>query len=297
MLASIKNKVQIFWRGDKHERSLKIKKNIVYIFFIRGGSVLISLMLVPLTIHYVNPVMYGIWLTIGALVGWVNNFDIGLSHGLQNKLAHSIAVGETGNIRRDVSTTYAMLFLISFGLFVIFLITGSFFNWNKLLNIDPSIHYNIGPILLIALSAFFVQFSLQPLTTVLMATQQPFKSSLVLFLGQVLTLVLVFLLTLSTRANLTTLVSVMTCSPVVVLFIANIYLFATSLKDFAPKFNLVHLKSAKSLLMVGGNFFLIQLGALILYQTDNIVIEKTLGPLQVATFYVAYKIFSVLIVA
>jgi O-antigen/teichoic acid export membrane protein len=99
------------------------------------------------------------------------------------------------------------------------------------------------------------------------------------------------------QANLTMIVIIMTCSPILVLFVANIYLFATSLKDFAPKISSIHLKSAKSLLHLGGTFFLIQLGALILYQTDNIVIAKTLGPQEVTTFNIAYKIFAVLVVA
>jgi O-antigen/teichoic acid export membrane protein len=296
MLTLIKNKVYTFLNSAGNERSFKVKKNIVYTFFIKGGSVLISLMLVPLTIHYINPVMYGIWLTISAMVAWINNFDVGLSNGLRNKLAHSLALGESGNIRKYVSTTYAIIFLIALATFLTIFAAGSFFNWNDLLNISTSVHYNIWPIILITVGAFCIQFALQPLNTVLIATHQPFKSSLLLFLGQAVTLVFVYLLTKNFHADLLTLVIVMAGSPVVVLFIATIYLFATSLRDFAPKIDFIHFKSVKSLLQIGSAFFIIQLGALILYETDNIVITETLGPREVTTFNIAYKIFSVLIV-
>ena len=297
MLSLIKNKVHAFWNSGGNERSLKVKKNIVYTFFIKGGSVLISLMLVPLTIHYINAVMYGIWLTISALVAWMNNFDIGLSNGLRNKLAHALATGESAHIRKDVSTTYAILFLISLATFLVFFIAGSFFNWNDLLNINSSIHYNIWPVILITLGAFCVQFTLQPVNTVLFATHQPFKSSLLFFLQQVITLIFVYILTRTMQPNLLKLVMVMVGSPLLVLFTANIYLFATSLKDFAPKISFIHFKSAKSLLKTGSAFFIIQLGALVLYETDNIVITETLGPNEVTTFNIAYKIFAVLVVA
>lgn len=297
MLTLIRSKIKLFWNSENNERSLNVKKNIVYSFLIKGGSILISLMLVPLTINYINPVVYGIWLTISALVGWINNFDIGLSNGLRNKIAHSLALGEIGDIRKYVTTTYIILFLISAATFILFFSVGSLFNWNHLLNINSSVHYDIWPIILIALGAFCVQFALQPVNTILIAIHQPFKSSLLLFLGQLVTIIVVFILTKTTQANLLILVIVMAGSPVLVLFIANIYLFATSLKEYSPHIGFMHFKSAKSLLHVGSAFFIIQLGALILYQTDNIVITKTLGPEEVTTFNIAYKIFSVLVVA
>jgi O-antigen/teichoic acid export membrane protein len=296
MITVIKNKIQLLWSVD-NERSLKVRKNIIYSFLIKAGSILIGLILIPLTIHFVDPVQYGIWLTISSMVGWMNNFDVGLSHGLRNKLAYSTALGEWDNIVKYVSTTYAILFLISLFTFLVFTITGSFFNWNTLLNIDASISYNIWPIILVTLGAFCIQFSLQPLNSILIATHQPFKSSLLSFWGQLLTLVIIYLLTTYTQASLMLLVLVMVGSPIIVLAVANVYLFFTSLKAFAPKIKAISFASARGLLKVGGVFFLIQLGALVLYQTDNIIITKTLGPKEVTTFNIAYKIFTVLMTA
>jgi O-antigen/teichoic acid export membrane protein len=42
-------------------------------------------------------------------------------------------------------------------------------------------------------------------------------------------------------------------------------------------------------------FFIIQIGALVLFQTDNIVIAQLFGPAQVTTFNIAYKLYSVFI--
>ena len=47
-----------------NERSILAKKNIVGSFFNKGVAILISLLLVPITIDYLNPEQYGIWLTI-----------------------------------------------------------------------------------------------------------------------------------------------------------------------------------------------------------------------------------------
>ncbi|MGZ3921656.1 MAG: lipopolysaccharide biosynthesis protein, partial [Bacteroidia bacterium] len=49
------------------------------------------------------------------------------------------------------------------------------------------------------------------------------------------------------------------------------------------------------LLKIGGLFFVIQIGALVLFETDNIVITQMFGPKDVTIFNVAYKLFSVVV--
>lgn len=293
MLASLKNKVQSFW-NEGHERTLKLKKNIIYSFLIKGASVLIGFILIPLTIHYINAGQYGIWLTISSMVTWINTFDIGLSNGLRNKMAHSLALEETGDIVKYTSTTYAILLVIATLTFILFYLTGSFFNWNELLNVSTTIPYNIWPIILMTLGAFCVQFFLQPINSILIATHQPFKASLIFLLGQVLTLIAIYLLTILTKGNLFLLVLAVGGAPVVVFFVANLYFFRTSLKAYAPRLAAIELASAKSLLNTGGVFFFIQIGAIVLFQTDNIVITKNLGPQDVTVFNLAYKYFSLI---
>lgn len=296
MISYLRNKVESFWNTG-HERTLKIKRNIIYSFLIKGASVVVGFLLIPLTIHYIDTTQYGIWLTINALVAWLVNFDIGLSNGLRNKMAHALAMNEEDNIVKYVSTTYAMIFMVSAAFFLIFYVAGSFFNWNNILNTSGAIQYNIWPILVLTMGSFCAQFSLQPIKSVLVAMHEPFMSSLIVFLGQLLTFILTYLLTIFTKSSLMNLVIVSAWSPILIFVLANIYLFATSLKAYRPRFSAIDMSSAKSLLNVGGVFFFLQLGALILYQTDNIVITRTLGPEQVTIFNIAFKYFSIITVA
>src|SRR5665811_795067 len=99
-----------FTQGN--ERSINAKKNIVFITVLKGLSIAISIFLVPITINYVNPTRYGIWLTLSSIVGWFYFFDIGLGNGLRNKFAEAIASGKTELARTYVSTTYAILIII-----------------------------------------------------------------------------------------------------------------------------------------------------------------------------------------
>ena len=53
-----------------------------------------NLFLVPLTINYINPLQYGIWITISSIITWMSFFDIGLGNGLRNKLAQCLAIND-----------------------------------------------------------------------------------------------------------------------------------------------------------------------------------------------------------
>src|SRR6476659_4426679 len=117
-----------------HDRSVNIKKNIVGLFVIRGCSIAISFILVPLTIRYVNPTQYGIWLTLSSIVGWFSFFDIGFGNGLRNKFAEAIAKGNTALAKIYISTTYAILSLVIIGILILFFCVNPFINWAKIFN-------------------------------------------------------------------------------------------------------------------------------------------------------------------
>ena len=127
-----------------HSRSVKAKKNIIASFVIRGLSIAMSLLVVPLTINYINPSRYGIWLTLSSIVSWFSFFDIGLSQGLRNKFAEAKAKGDDTLARTYVSTTYAILTIIFSGVWVIFLIANHFLNWAHILNIPDNMQAEVS---------------------------------------------------------------------------------------------------------------------------------------------------------
>ena len=119
-----------FTQGN--ERSINAKKNILIIAVLKGFSIAISLFLVPVTIHYVNPTRYGIWLTLSSIVGWFSFFDIGLGNGLRNKFAEAVASGKPELARTYVSTTYAILTIIIAIVLLLFFCINPFLNWAKI---------------------------------------------------------------------------------------------------------------------------------------------------------------------
>lgn len=277
-----------------HHRSINARKNILASLLIRGGSIIISLLFVPLTIDYINPGRYGIWLTLSSIVGWFGFFDIGFGNGLRNKFAEAVAKDQHDLARIYVSTTYAVLSMIIAIVLIIFLVINPLLDWTKILNAPVEMHDELSKLALIVFGFFCLQFVFQLITILLTASQKPAKASLFNLLGSFLSLIIIFVLTKTTSGNLLALGLTLGAAPVFTLTLASIWFYNGSLKKYAPSFSHVRFMYAKDLMSLGMKFFLIQVASVILYQTSNIIIAQISGPVSVASYNIAYKYFGII---
>ena len=277
-----------------HDRSIRAKKNILASLLIRGFSIAISLILVPLTINYVNASRYGIWLTLSSIVAWLSFFDIGLSQGLRNKFAEAKAKGDDATAQIYVSTTYALLFIIFFILWVLFFVTNNFLNWSAILKVADTLNSEVSTLALIVFTYFCISFVLKIITTILLADQQPAKSSLIDLLGQVISLIFIFVLVKTTEGSLLKLGIALCVSPLIVLISANLFFFNGIYRKYKPQISKVKFEYARDLFSLGLIFFLIQFAMIIQYQTANIIIARNFGTEDVTSYNIVYKYFGVL---
>jgi O-antigen/teichoic acid export membrane protein len=276
------------------ERSVKAKKNIIASVFIRGTSMAISFILVPLTINYINVSQYGIWLTLSSIVGWFSFFDIGFTKGLRNKFAEAKATGDDNLAQVYVSTTYAILTIIFFITWLVFLIVNHFLNWAHILNVSGAMQSEISAVAQIIFTYFCLQFILRIITTIITADQQPAKASLIDVFGQLLSLALVFILVKTTDGSLISLGWALCASPILVLLGANIFFFRGAYKNYRPLISKIKFAEVKGLFNLGIIFFVIQIAGIVQYQTANIIIAQNFGTSDVTSYNIVYKYFGML---
>jgi O-antigen/teichoic acid export membrane protein len=142
---------------------------------------------------------------------------------------------------------------------------------------------------LIVFSFFCLEFVLQLITIILTANQQPAKASVFGFLGNLLSLFVIYLLTKTTSGKLIYLGAVLVSS--------SLWFYTHSYKQYAPSIKFVKFHFARDLMSLGLKFFIIQIAAIILYQTSNIIIAHLFGPEEVTPYNIAYKYFSVITMA
>jgi O-antigen/teichoic acid export membrane protein len=279
-----------------HKRNILVRKNIAALFIIKGLSIAIGLIMVPLTINYLDATKYGIWITLSSIITWFSFFDIGLGNGLRNRFAEAMASGKHELAKIYVSTAYAILSLIIGIVLLLFYIINPFLNWNKILNVGQDIIFKneLSLLALVVFTFFCLRFVFKLITTLLTADQRPAMASFFDLLGKVVTLVLIFILTKTTTESLLYLGIVISSLPAMVLIISSVWLFKGRYKIYRPSIKLVDFSKAKDLLNLGLKFFIIQISALLLYSTNNIIITQLFGPEMVTTYNVAFKYFSIL---
>lgn len=281
--------------SSKNERSAEAKKNIVYSLILKGASILVSLVLVPLTINYVNPTQYGIWLTISSIVGWIAFFDFGLGNGLRNKFTEAKAKGDLKLAREYVSTAYVTLSLIVVILLFASVVVSFAVNWPSLLHVSDSYQHELCWAFFFVSSFFCLGLVANLITTILTADQRPSFAALITFIGQLMSLMVIFLLTKLTSGSLSNLALYYSGIPAAVLVVSSIIIFRFSrYREIAPRISMFRRLLVKDIIGLGAKFFLICLCMLVIFQLINIIISRELGPLAVTQYNIAYKYFSTL---
>lgn len=288
-----KNFSRFFSQG--HSRSLTVKKNIFYSFLIKGGSIIISLLLIPMTIRFVNDTQYGLWLTLSSIIGWFNFFDIGLGNGLKTKLTEAISKEDYKQGKTYVSTTYAMLGILSVSLLVLFFLAQFFLDWSRILNAPPAYSNELSAVAWIVFLTFTFQFVLNLIIVVAAANQNTVVGSLINFAGNLLSVIAIFFLTKFYVTGTLLQLAVPVClSPLLVLFIFSKVLYSKRFKAIAPSIKSVDFSCLKDIMGLGVKFFIIQMGLILYYNIDNMVITQVLGPKEVTPYAIAYKYFGVI---
>ena len=290
----IKDKVSAYFTKG-NERSVAVKKNIAVSLVLKCISILVSLQVVPLTIGYVNPTKYGIWLTLSSIIAWLSYFDLGFAHGFRNRFAEAKAKGDMKLAKEYVSTTYAVLFLLFSVILLITLVVNNYLDWSRILNIDPVYKDELSLVFGLLACFFCLNIVASVFTTMLTADQKPALASLISTSGQVLAFACVYVLTKTTKGSLSALAVSFSAIPCLFLLIVSIIVYQTKkYKIVAPSLRDVRFSLVRSVVGLGGQFFVVMFSMLFIFQLTNIILSRVQGPEAVTQYNIAYKYFNVL---
>lgn len=289
-ISIIKNKYK-----NTDGRSKKMYKNTAIMVFIKGFSILISLMSAPIMLHHVNRADYGVLLTLTSIVGWVGMMDVGLGNGLRNKLPEMLAKGDLQGAKKAVSSSYAALTMYVGLLISIFLVSSSYIDWRNVLNSPMSDAEEINGLAAVVFIAFCVQFLLGLIVSILYAYQMPAANSLISFVSQVVTFIALIVQVYIFKVSSVFQIGAVNCLiPPLIMLLATIFLFATKLREVAPTFKMIDFKYVSGILSLGVKFFILQIITIVIFQANSIIITRVVGPEAVVEYNMAFRYISVL---
>lgn len=271
-----------------------LKKHALFSLLLRGVSMLVSFLLVPLSISFVGKEQYGIWLTISSIIAWLTLLDIGLGYGLRNNLVKAFSSGKFKLAKIYVSTTYVVLTCFIILILVLFFIIEPFLNWTSILNISPELSIGIRKVIVIIFVYFCMSFLLKIVNSILYASQKAAFSSIIDTGGQFLSLLTVYMLAKYVDGSLLYLCIAMCLMPALFALFFNLRLFKGKYRSIAPSVKYFRVWSIRQLLGLSLKFFIIQIAAVIQYQTANIIIAKSFSIVDVTAYNITVKYFSIL---
>ena len=277
------------------ERSKEATKNIMVSILVKGFTILTSLLIVPMTIDYVNPTQYGIWLTLSGVIGWMSFFDLGLGNGFRNRFAEAKAKGDMKLAREYVSTTYFSIGSIVTLVLTIFLIINQYINWSEVLNVEASYQAELQKIAIVVCTFTGLNMIVGIFRTLVEADQKHRISSLIQAGSSLCSLLCIWILTQVSHGSLFNLALYFSGMMCVVTAITSLVMYRCSrYRMVAPSFRYIRPHLIRDILSLGGQFFIIYLCLIACFSVMNIVISREVGPIAVTKYNIANKYFGII---
>lgn len=264
------------------------QKNIILNYLVKIIGIFLSLWCTRVTIGYLGNTLYGLWVTVASIVSWMSSGDFGVGNGFRNQYAKAFAEDNKERQKALIATAMntlmrisVMLLFVGAGICEILIVLGllppelrvpmditvAFFCLNLVFSIAQSVSYGQQ-------KSWYVSFAVTGMTA----------STLV---------AIVLLQILGVAANLV-LFSVVhgLCS-----LIPNLILIWVLKRK---KTDLIHcgiLQNCKQdlrkdILGVGMNFFGIQICSIVLYSTDNLIINSLITSEAVTKYSIITKVYD-----
>ena len=264
-------------------------KNVLLNYILRGMGILLGLFSTRLTLQYLGISLFGVWATIASIASWVNYGDFGIGNGLRNYLTDAFAKNDVDKQKSLIFTGTKILLILTMFLFLCLIIISEVIFYFKI--IDSS--YRIP----LYITNFF--FSLDLFfgigRSVAYAQQKSWLTSFAQVFTVLFRITAVFILILL-RADTANLVLFSTLSGLggvfgnaLLLLVLYIYFdksFFFNIRQFYDK----NLK--RSIVGLGLKFFALQLSCLILYSSDNLIINKLISSASVTKYDLITKIYN-----
>lgn len=280
-----------------NSRNKMLFLNILFSGFLKIVGLLTSLVIVPITINYLNNEVYGIWMTITSILYWITTFDIGLGNGMRNYLAEALATNDTKLGKKYISTTMLLLSLIALSMAIVLLYPLITINFNSFFNTNAIAGNELRMAVVIAVGFTLMNFVLKNIGMIFVAMQKYAINDLLSISGNVIALILIYILTKVTTGNLVLVVLAYTMTSCVAFLLAAIPLFWKH-PELKPSLRFFDKSLGKKIVGKGFGFFVIQISScLVIFGAANFFITQSCGSAAVTTYNIAYKFFNLLVIA
>jgi O-antigen/teichoic acid export membrane protein len=217
--------------------------------------------------------------------------DFGMGNGLLNAVARANGENDREAARKCVSAGFFVMAGIALLLALAFAGAYPWVSWSKLFNVTTELaRRESGPAVLGLAACFLLNLPLGIVQRIQMGFQEGFVNDLWQSAGSLLSLVAV-LVGVHLRWGLPLLILAVAGAPVTAALLNGTFLFGFSRSWLLPRWKAVQCATARALASTGFLFFLLQICAVAVFASDNLIVAQILGAAAVPQYALVQKVF------
>jgi O-antigen/teichoic acid export membrane protein len=257
----------------------------------KGVSMLLMIVSVHYTIGYLGPERFGVWMTLMSFVAMLSFLDLGVGNALTNLTAERATKGDASYLRQAISSGLLIMAGCGLGVAVVILGLAQIIPWTRLFRLtDPELVSEAragGMVFAIGFGAVLFSGGVQK---VLLGLQRAASGHIASMCANVVA-IFALIIAAEYRAGVPTLLAITLAGQSIGAIPLLATLFKDGLLDIGAGWGAIRTE-APYILRSGGLFFLLQVGFMVGWGADLLIVSTTLGAALAATYAVAQRLFQ-----
>ena len=268
--------------------SKNVHKSTLWNIILKGVGIVCGFFLLKINLLYLGASLYGLWVTITSISSWGFVGDLGIGNGLRNELTKAIAAEDYERQKSLIKTALIMLSKVALCLFVVLSLV------SEVLFYTDVLESSLRAPLYITNSFFCLTFILGLSSTVAYSYQKSWMASLASTATSIFSIVAVAILVfLTIKPSL--IIFAIVCGFASVLgncvIIASLYRYLRNMMPVGVP-STYNKGYSHAIINIGIQFFVLQLCGVVLYSTDNVIINKIFDSASVSKYSVINSVYN-----
>jgi len=250
----------------------------------------LTLVSLPLAVRYLGPERYGVWATIASTAVWINLLDLGIANTLTNHISRAFALQDKSSAARYFTNALALTAGVA-------VIAGAAFacfcpriNWIALFNVSANLRASeVTSTVAASATLMLLGLPCNLAGKLLAGYQELHRNNFAVCTGAVAS-VAGLALGIALRVSMPMLF-VMSAGCLTLASLATLLVTVAWAKPWLlPRPSLLDGLAIRELLSSGASFFLIQVAAVVVFSSDNLVVSHYLGAAEVTPYSVTWRL-------
>jgi O-antigen/teichoic acid export membrane protein len=250
----------------------------------------LALIPLPLAVRYLGAERYGVWATVTTTAVWVNLLDLGIANTLTNHISRAFALDDKRSAARYFTNALLLTGGIAGTAAILCAILLPQINWIRLFNVSSRVSaVEVDHTVVAASLVMLLGLPCNLVGKLLAGYQELHRNNYAICAGAVASLgglALGIVLRVSMPA-----LFVMSVGCLTLATLGNLLFVVGWQKPWLrPRLSLVDHSVVRELLDSGSSFFMIQVAAVVVFSSDNLIVSHYLGASQVTPYSVTWRV-------